>query len=251
MFPSTCSKSMTTAGWAARSCWAACATARDDPVEAETADMYEIAVERLEALGIRRYEISNFARPGFESLHNLKYWRLEPYVGFGADAHSFDGRSAGRTRNRRRSMSSIAPRAETVAGQPGEEKFFVGLRLMDGIRPEPRRVAALRQPRSAGSWTRDCSKPSGDMLRLTSRGVMLSNEVFQEFLDIMIDRSAQRHRNQADAGDAPRHGRGRSRRRRLRRRSHREPPGAPRRRDPRQRSRAVSCPPAPWATPSA
>ena len=38
-----------------------------------------------------RYEISNFARPGFESRHNLKYWRLEPYVGFGADAHSFDG----------------------------------------------------------------------------------------------------------------------------------------------------------------
>ena len=42
-------------------------------------------------MGIQRYEISNFARPGFESLHNLKYWQLEPYAGFGADAHSFDG----------------------------------------------------------------------------------------------------------------------------------------------------------------
>ena len=52
------------------------------------------AVERLAAMGIARYEISNFARPGFESRHNLKYWKLEPYVGFGADAHSFDGRSA-------------------------------------------------------------------------------------------------------------------------------------------------------------
>ena len=44
------------------------------------------------AMGIARYEISNFARPGIESLHNLKYWLLEPYIGFGADAHSFDGR---------------------------------------------------------------------------------------------------------------------------------------------------------------
>jgi oxygen-independent coproporphyrinogen-3 oxidase len=55
-------------------------------------DFYEMAVERLAALGIARYEISNFARPGFESRHNLKYWKLEPYAGFGADAHSFDGR---------------------------------------------------------------------------------------------------------------------------------------------------------------
>ena len=50
-------------------------------------------MERLAALGIARYEISNFARPGFESRHNLKYWKLEPYAGFGADAHSFDGQS--------------------------------------------------------------------------------------------------------------------------------------------------------------
>src|SRR5207253_8226690 len=54
------------------------------PSEDGTADMYEIAVERLSELGIYRYEISNFARPGFESAHNLKYCRLEPYVGFGA-----------------------------------------------------------------------------------------------------------------------------------------------------------------------
>jgi coproporphyrinogen III oxidase-like Fe-S oxidoreductase len=51
-------------------------------------------------MGIHRYEISNFARPGFESLHNLKYWQLEPYAGFGADAHSFDGACAAKTSNR-------------------------------------------------------------------------------------------------------------------------------------------------------
>ena len=67
--------------------------ALDTPSDDATADFYELAVERLAAMGIARYEISNFARPGFESRHNLKYWKLEPYVGFGADAHSFDGRT--------------------------------------------------------------------------------------------------------------------------------------------------------------
>jgi oxygen-independent coproporphyrinogen-3 oxidase len=66
--------------------------ASDVPSDEQTASFYEMAVERLAALGIARYEISNFARPGYQSHHNLKYWRLKPYTGFGADAHSFDGR---------------------------------------------------------------------------------------------------------------------------------------------------------------
>ena len=65
--------------------------AGDVPDEDAIADFYELAVERLARMGIARYEISNFARPGFESRHNLKYWKREPYLGFGADAHSFDG----------------------------------------------------------------------------------------------------------------------------------------------------------------
>src|SRR5262249_56365098 len=65
--------------------------ALDTPTDDAIAAFYEVAVERLAAMGIARYEISNFARPGYESRHNLKYWRLDPYVGFGADAHSFDG----------------------------------------------------------------------------------------------------------------------------------------------------------------
>src|SRR5207244_7484192 len=63
--------------------------AADTPGDDLTATLYETAVERLTRIGIARYEISNFARAGFESRHNLKYWKLEPYVGFGADAHSF------------------------------------------------------------------------------------------------------------------------------------------------------------------
>jgi putative oxygen-independent coproporphyrinogen III oxidase len=58
------------------------------PDEDLTADMYEVACERLNAAGIWQYEISNFAQPEFESQHNLKYWTRQPYLGFGVDAHS-------------------------------------------------------------------------------------------------------------------------------------------------------------------
>src|SRR5437764_1534075 len=57
----------------------------DDDV---TAHLYEIACERLDNAGVRQYEISNFARKGHESRHNLKYWTRQPYLGFGVDAHS-------------------------------------------------------------------------------------------------------------------------------------------------------------------
>src|SRR5437868_2354623 len=65
--------------------------APDIPTDESIAEMYETSTMELRGIGIHRYEISNFARTGFESRHNLKYWRLEPYLGFGVDAHSFDG----------------------------------------------------------------------------------------------------------------------------------------------------------------
>ncbi len=58
------------------------------PDEDVTADLYEIACERLDNAGVRQYEISNFARTGHESRHNLKYWTRQPYLGFGVDAHN-------------------------------------------------------------------------------------------------------------------------------------------------------------------
>src|SRR5271163_2369954 len=58
------------------------------PSEELTADLYESAISALEAKGLRQYEISNFAREGSASHHNLKYWRRQPYLGFGLDAHS-------------------------------------------------------------------------------------------------------------------------------------------------------------------
>ena len=67
---------------------------KDSPVlpsEDEQADMYSYAAEMLERYGYKQYEISNFCAPGFESLHNLKYWNLDDYMGFGPGAHSCVG----------------------------------------------------------------------------------------------------------------------------------------------------------------
>jgi oxygen-independent coproporphyrinogen III oxidase len=155
--------------------------AGETPDEDLVADLYEMAVERLAGMGIFRYEISNFARPGAESLHNLKYWKLAPYVGFGADAHSFDGRS--RRQNPETVQEYLSRACGGRAAEPAgaDERFFVGLRLMEGIHPTPAEWDRFARPIerfvNAGLL-----ETAGGALRLTSRGVLLSNEVFQEFL---------------------------------------------------------------------
>jgi oxygen-independent coproporphyrinogen-3 oxidase len=156
------------------------------PPEDTMAELYDTAVERLRTVGIERYEISNFARRGMESIHNLKYWLLEPYIGFGADAHSFDrGRRWGNVESaaeyvaRWRAGKPVRITEEPASAQ--EEKFFVGLRLMRGVRPDAadwdRWGRSIERLLSTGLLERE-----GDRLRLTARGVLVSNEVFQEFV---------------------------------------------------------------------
>ena len=156
------------------------------PSEDLTVELYETAIERLGQMGIRQYEISNFARPGLESRHNLKYWRLEPYAGFGADAHSFDG--AIRRQNVESPAEYVArfdsgqsPCLQSTPAQPLEERFFVGLRLREGIRPTQQDWRVFEAPirRFLGDGLLEAD---GETLRLTARGVLLSNEVFEEFL---------------------------------------------------------------------
>jgi oxygen-independent coproporphyrinogen-3 oxidase len=156
--------------------------ASDVPSEDAIAEFYETAVERLASIGITRYEISNFARAGRESRHNLKYWRREPYLGFGADAHSFDGES--RWHNAETAAEYVERHAqglpfavETSPAQRGEE-FFLGLRLAQGIEGDwSGHQEALERFESGGLVQRE-----GNRVRLTPRGVLLSNEVFAEFL---------------------------------------------------------------------
>jgi coproporphyrinogen III oxidase-like Fe-S oxidoreductase len=149
------------------------------PCEDHIAEFYETAVNRLKSIGVIRYEISNFAREGFESRHNLKYWRREPYLGFGADAHSFDGES--RWQNAESAADYCNPRAiEKTPADPTSERFFLGLRLTEGIEaPWEPFADAIRQFINDGLL-----EQSGTRVRLTPRGVMLSNEVFQEFVGV-------------------------------------------------------------------
>ena len=156
------------------------------PDEDTIAEMYSEAVERLEGLGLRRYEISNFARSGFESVHNLKYWRLEPYRGFGADAHSFDGRRRWRNVETaaeyvERFRAGALPVLADEPADPPHERFFVGLRQTGGIEPTEQEWVSFAEP--IGRLATDgLVERIGAKLRLTSRGVLLSNLVFQEFL---------------------------------------------------------------------
>lgn len=155
--------------------------APEAPSEDAVAEFYEIAVARLASLGIERYEISNFARPGFPSRHNLKYWQCEPYLGFGADAHSFD--SERRWQNAEAAADYVARRERGLASavdcspaRPGDA-LFLGLRLEQGMEADwsPYENALLRFEQE-GLVERE-----GDRLRLTPRGILLSNEVFAEF----------------------------------------------------------------------
>jgi oxygen-independent coproporphyrinogen III oxidase len=151
------------------------------PSDALATELYELAVDELASFGIHRYEISNFAKPGRESLHNLKYWSMQPYAGFGLDAHGFDG-----LRNRISNTDALADYLEGRSPQvteahPDEERIFTGLRLSEGVvlssTEWDRHRDALQRFIEAGLLQR-----ADDAIRLTRRGVLLSNEVFQEFI---------------------------------------------------------------------
>ena len=165
------------------------------PDEDLTADFYEIACDRLNAAGIQQYEISNFARTGFEAKHNLKYWTRKPYLGFGVDAHSML-----QSENRAIRFSNPDALEMYVAGEAREstivsqdlalqEEFFLGLRLNCGVNLEK---LAARYGEATAAFHNCISElvasrllqESDDFIRLTQRGRLLSNEVFQQFISV-------------------------------------------------------------------
>ncbi len=190
--------------------------------------MYDRAIERLDAAGLRQYEISNFCLPGFYSWHNLRYWERRPYLGVGLDASSMllcdsplafrhgseqergeDGalppfsqkaRKGWGTRGSVLRLTTTADLQAYLAGtgtmetewlgaaRQHEEAWFLGLRMNAGVdvaalesefglellRPAMETVERLAED---GLLTFD-----GERVRLTSRGRLISNDVFQEFL---------------------------------------------------------------------
>jgi oxygen-independent coproporphyrinogen-3 oxidase len=167
------------------------------PDEDATSDFYVAACETLDAAGVAQYEISNFARAGFESRHNLKYWTRQPYFGFGVDAHSMVP-SAGpdaeavrfATADALEQYVAGAPLTRTTVSRDAalEESFFLGLRLTRGVSLQElaarfgQETVALFAATIAefvdGGLLQEC----GEIVRLTPRGRLLSNEVFQKFI---------------------------------------------------------------------
>ena len=162
------------------------------PSEDEMADYYEMAQVALGAAGYHHYEISNWAKPGFESRHNLKYWRRDPYLGFGAGAHSFSGTE--RWANAHDAAAYVnavqggrlpVEQHETLTAESAlEEELFLGLRQLDGIdlarieRDYGVRLTARFDPlASAGLVER-----GGSMVRLAPERLSVSNEVFVELM---------------------------------------------------------------------
>ncbi len=172
------------------------------PDEDLTADFYEMACSELNANGVAQYEISNFARTGFESRHNLKYWTRQPYLGFGVDAHSMlpaaeEVKESGTESIRLATTDSLDEfllsqqiKVDAVSSQEAlEETFFLGLRLNRGVKLDELRLQlgddvekllpVMDELVAAGMLSR-----IGHNIQLTSRGRLLANEVFERFLDV-------------------------------------------------------------------
>ena len=162
------------------------------PTDDEMAEFYDIACRELASAGYHHYEISNWAKPGFEARHNLKYWRREPYLGFGAGAHSFSGTErwanvhdpAAYVAAIESGRLPIEQREAVSREQALEEELFLGLRQLDGID-----VAQLEQvydvPLSARFDSLESAgliQREGTTVRLAPARLSISNEVFVELL---------------------------------------------------------------------
>lgn len=154
-----------------------------DPDEERCLRQYLLLQERLEAADIRQYEISNYARPGFESRHNNGYWAREPYLGFGPGAHSFNG-------DRRRSWNTPDIDAY-IASRPGgcehlsdrevlEEKLMLNLRTVRGL------DLATLSPAERGSLQKKALEElsragkleiTGDVIRIPKRELFVSDDI--------------------------------------------------------------------------
>ena len=170
---------------------------RPVPDDDLAAEMYRLMVDQVCAAGYEHYEISNFCLPGFESRHNTKYWTGAPYYGFGCSAHSYDSerrrwsneRDAGKYVQLIESdQSPVVEKTNLSEDELRAETVFLGLRLMHGLNLKEyesrfgfnlsdRYESDLRRLREAG-----LIEINQELLKLTTRGVLLSNEVMATFL---------------------------------------------------------------------
>jgi putative oxygen-independent coproporphyrinogen III oxidase len=162
----------------------------------DAAAMYLTAMERLETAGYGQYEISNVARPGRRSRHNLKYWMDGDWLGFGCGAHStLDGvrwKNVSATEDYVARIQAGMPTATDLRRLSPEERLgdalFTGLRLTDGVD-----LDAVRARYGVDVWQRygvslapfveeGCLRRDGQRLYLTRRGMLLAHEVMAVFV---------------------------------------------------------------------
>lgn len=149
------------------------------PDEDGQAELYLAAVEQLEKRGFRQYEISNFAKNGFESRHNLIYWRAEEYVGIGPAAHSYyNGKRFAVTGNLSEFIENPVQREIVTDDNPDkyEEKILLGLRLREGIPLDESIEKRLRLV------PRDYFRVQNGRVSLTPRGFLVSNQIIAAIL---------------------------------------------------------------------
>jgi oxygen-independent coproporphyrinogen-3 oxidase len=168
------------------------------PPQDQEAQMYELSMEQMEKHGFEQYEISNYAIPGFESNHNLTYWNNDYYYGFGAGAHGYmNGIRTSNIGPIKKYMEQIEQTGEAYNSQnivskeeAMEEEMFLGLRKEAGVSKSlfhkkfnvqlvdvfPEQIANLVK---LGLIVND-----DQSIRLTHKGKLLGNEVFQEFIGL-------------------------------------------------------------------
>ncbi|EDL63720.1 coproporphyrinogen III oxidase [Bacillus sp. SG-1] len=168
------------------------------PQEAE-AEMYSVLMEEMETAGINQYEISNFAKKGYESRHNLVYWNNDEYYGFGAGAHGYaKGNRYANFGPLKKYMEPLAEghlpvieSHEQTKSEKMEEEMFLGLRKTEGVS-----VARFTEKFGESPFSvfkeaieemtqKELLIVEDSYIRLTQKGRFLGNEVFQAFLGVI------------------------------------------------------------------
>ena len=168
------------------------------PTQDLEAEMYEVLMEEMEKHGLRQYEISNFAREGFESKHNTTYWNNDYYYGFGAGAHGYvNGERIGNYGPLKKYMEPIRNGElpymsvhQVPVHEQMEEEMFLGLRKIDGVsfasftRKFGKNALDVFAEPIQELLERELIEVNDERMFLTHKGKLLGNEVFQTFIGI-------------------------------------------------------------------
>lgn len=160
----------------------------DLPDEDETCDLYLYAVSELEKSGFNQYEISNFSLKGYESRHNLKYWRCEEYLGIGASAHSFfDGKRFYYERSIDGFINGVLP-VDDGDGGDEEEYIMLSLRLSEGLIFEKYQNRFAKQidraiiEKAKEFENHGLVRVTENNISLTAEGFLMSNAIISSLL---------------------------------------------------------------------